>query len=68
MRKKVRLMINTPTKGNDSHRDGFHLRRAAIERGITTMTSLDTLRAFASFQKRSHAQQMELHPLEALRP
>ncbi|PKK39097.1 Carbamoyl-phosphate synthase large chain [Clostridiaceae bacterium JG1575] len=66
--KKVRLMINTPTKGNDSHRDGFHLRRAAIERGITTMTSLDTLRAFASFQKRSHAQQMELHPLEALRP
>jgi carbamoyl-phosphate synthase large subunit len=43
--KQVDLVINTPTKGNDSKRDGFLLRRAAVERNIAVITSLDTLRA-----------------------
>ncbi|MGL4773046.1 MAG: carbamoyl-phosphate synthase large subunit [Clostridium sp.] len=43
--KEVGLVINTPTKGNDSKRDGFIIRRAAVERNIGVITALDTLRA-----------------------
>jgi carbamoyl-phosphate synthase large subunit len=42
---EVDLVINTPTKGNDSKRDGFFIRRAAVERNIGVITALDTLRA-----------------------
>lgn len=42
---EVDLVINTPTRGNDSKRDGFHIRRAAIEKNIEVITSLDTFRA-----------------------
>lgn len=44
---EVDLVVNTPTKGNDSTRDGFHIRRAAIERNIEVITSLDTFKAMA---------------------
>jgi carbamoyl-phosphate synthase large subunit len=44
--KEVDLVVNTPTKGNDSKRDGFHIRRAAIERNIGVLTALDTFKAF----------------------
>ena len=47
---EVDLVVNTPTKGNDSKRDGFHIRRAAIERNISVVTSLDTLRALVKVQ------------------
>ena len=30
--RQVDIVINTPTKGNDSHRDGFIIRRTAIEK------------------------------------
>jgi carbamoyl-phosphate synthase large subunit len=43
--KEVDLVINTPTKGNDSKRDGFLIRRAAIERNIGVITALDTFNA-----------------------
>ncbi|MCT4542278.1 MAG: carbamoyl-phosphate synthase large subunit [Vallitalea sp.] len=36
------LVINTPTKANDSTRDGFRIRRAAIEASVPVLTSLDT--------------------------
>lgn len=49
--KEINLLVNTPTKGNDSKRDGFNMRRAAIERNIDVMTSLDTFRAFLSFER-----------------
>ena len=49
--KEINLLVNTPTKGNDSKRDGFNMRRALIERNIDVMTSLDTFRAFLSFEK-----------------
>lgn len=41
----VDLVINTPTKGNDSKRDGFKIRRAAVESSIGVITSLDTVSA-----------------------
>ncbi|MDW8802189.1 carbamoyl-phosphate synthase large subunit [Clostridium sp. A1-XYC3] len=43
--KEVDLVVNTPTKGNDSKRDGFCIRRAAIERNIGVITALDTFKA-----------------------
>jgi carbamoyl-phosphate synthase large subunit len=41
----VDFVINTPTKGNDSKRDGFRIRRTAIESSIDIYTSLDTFEA-----------------------
>ena len=43
--KEVDLVVNTPTKGNDSKRDGFLIRRAAVERNIGVITALDTFKA-----------------------
>ncbi|MCR4943200.1 MAG: carbamoyl-phosphate synthase large subunit [Clostridium sp.] len=42
---EVDLVVNTPTKANDSKRDGFIMRRAAVERNIGVITALDTFRA-----------------------
>ncbi|TCK92380.1 carbamoyl-phosphate synthase large subunit [Natranaerovirga hydrolytica] len=38
----VDIVINTPTKANDARRDGFMIRRAAIESSVPVLTSLDT--------------------------
>jgi len=38
----IRLIIATPTHGRAPHRDGFRLRRMAVEYGIPCLTSLDT--------------------------
>ena len=43
--KQVDLVVNTPSKANDSKRDGFYIRRAAVERNIGVITALDTFRA-----------------------
>ncbi|MCR4589784.1 MAG: carbamoyl-phosphate synthase large subunit [Lachnospiraceae bacterium] len=39
---KIDLVIDTPTEGYDKHRDGFLIRRVAIETGINVLTALDT--------------------------
>ncbi|MGL4363482.1 MAG: carbamoyl-phosphate synthase large subunit [Cellulosilyticaceae bacterium] len=44
---EIDLLVNTPTKGNDSKRDGFKIRRHAIESSLQIVTSLDTLNAMA---------------------
>ncbi|WP_300278816.1 carbamoyl-phosphate synthase large subunit [Peptacetobacter sp.] len=49
--KQVDMVINTPTKGNDSNRDGFKIRRTAIEFSTEVMTSLDTLKALVDVKK-----------------
>ena len=49
--KQVDMVINTPTKGNDSKRDGFKIRRTAIEFSTEVMTSLDTLKAMVDVKK-----------------
>ncbi len=44
---EVDLVIDTPTQGHgmDKTRDGFLIRRNAIETGVTCLTSLDTAKA-----------------------
>ena len=49
---EVDMVINTPTKGNDSTRDGFKMRRTAIEFQTEIMTSLDTLKAMVAVNRR----------------
>jgi carbamoyl-phosphate synthase large subunit len=41
----VRGVINTPGRDEGTIQDGFLIRRAAVERGIACLTSLDTARA-----------------------
>ncbi len=43
---KAKIIINTPTKGRNSHSDGFKMRRLAVEQGANCFTSLDTVDAF----------------------
>lgn len=42
---KIDLVIDTPTQGRDKSRDGFLIRRTAIETGVNCLTSLDTAKA-----------------------
>ena len=45
---RIDLVIDTPTQGHDKSRDGFLIRRTAIETGVTTLTSLDTAKALVT--------------------
>ena len=45
---KIDLVIDTPTQGNgDKTRDGFLIRRSAIETGVYCITAMDTANALA---------------------
>lgn len=43
---EIKIIINTPTKGNDKRRRGFKLRRKAAEHKIPVFTSIDTAGLF----------------------
>ena len=43
---EIKLLINTITRGKEPERDGFKIRRAAVEHNIPCLTSLDTVKAF----------------------
>jgi len=43
---EIDLVINTITHGKQPQRDGFRIRREAVERGIPCFTSLDTVKAY----------------------
>ncbi len=47
----LRLVLNTPTKGRRADRDGFKLRRMAVEHRIPCITSLDTARVLLQSMK-----------------
>ncbi|MBD2846264.1 carbamoyl-phosphate synthase large subunit [Paenibacillus sp. IB182496] len=42
---QAHFVVNTLTKGKTPERDGFRIRREAVENGAVCMTSLDTVRA-----------------------
>ena len=44
---KIDLVIDTPTQGRDKARDGFLIRRNAIETGVYCITAMDTANALA---------------------
>ena len=45
---EIDLVIDTPTQGRDKNRDGFLIRRNAIETGVNCLTSLDTANALVT--------------------
>ena len=48
---RIKLVVNTPTKGRQPQRDGFKIRRKAVEMSIPCLTSLDTVKAVISCLK-----------------
>jgi carbamoyl-phosphate synthase large subunit len=45
---EIDLVIDTPPQGADRSKDGFVIRRNAIETGVTVLTSLDTAAALVT--------------------
>lgn len=58
----VSLVINTPTKGRESGRDGFKIRRTAVEHGLPCLTSIDTAKALVGALKLNKTEK-ELKPI-----
>ena len=57
---KIDLVIDTPTQGRDKSRDGFLIRRTAIETGVNCITSLDTANALAASLANVESRQLNL--------
>lgn len=57
---QIALILNTPTKGRHADRDGFKIRRMAVEHGIPCLTSLDTARVLLESLKSGD---MDFEPL-----
>ena len=51
---KIDLVIDTPTQGRDKTRDGFLIRRTAIETGVNCITAMDTARALVTSMEQKH--------------
>ena len=58
---KIDLVIDTPTQGRDKTRDGFIIRRTAIETGVYCITAMDTARALVqSLENQAEEQNLEI--------
>ncbi len=58
----LKLIINTPTKGRRSDKDGFKIRRCAVERRIPVVTSLDTAEVLVNSIK-MHTTEADIVPM-----
>ena len=54
---KIDLVIDTPTQGRDKSRDGFLIRRTAIETGVNCITAMDTARALVTSLENAEKQE-----------
>jgi carbamoyl-phosphate synthase large subunit len=62
---RIHLVVNTLTRGRVETRDGFQIRRAAVEIGIPCLTSLDTAQAVLEVMRaRQHGEAVPLVPLQ----
>ncbi|OPX86787.1 MAG: Carbamoyl-phosphate synthase large chain [Pelotomaculum sp. PtaB.Bin104] len=62
---KINLVINTLTRGKAPERDGFQIRRAAVEYGIPCLTSLDTTKAILDvLAEEKYKKDLRLVPLQ----
>jgi carbamoyl-phosphate synthase large subunit len=53
---QISLVVNTPTQGKKPGRDGFRIRRKAVEMAIPCLTTLDTVRALLDITTLKEAQ------------
>jgi carbamoyl-phosphate synthase large subunit len=63
---KIDLVIDTPTQGRDKSRDGFLIRRTAIETGVNCLTSLDTARALVTSLENARTGELTLIDVASL--
>ena len=45
---ELKLVINTPSVGNDVNREGFKIRKKCLETGVNAFTCVDTARVFTT--------------------
>ena len=60
---KLSFIINTPTKGKQSNRDGFKIRRLAVECKVPCFTALDTVQALYDALKNGTKEE-DLEPID----
>ncbi len=63
---KIDLVIDTPTQGRDKSRDGFLIRRTAIETGVNCLTSLDTASALLTSLENGKKEKLNLVDIAAI--
>ena len=57
---KIDLVIDTPPQGADHSRDGFLIRRNAIETGVNVLTAIDTAKALITSLENTDIQKLTL--------
>ena len=57
---KIDLVIDIPSKGVDHSKDGFVIRRNAIETGVNVLTAIDTAKALVASLENTDLNQLEL--------
>ena len=60
---KLSFIINTPTKGKQSNRDGFKIRRLAVECKVPCFTALDTVQALY-YALKNGTKEEDLEPID----
>lgn len=57
---EIDLVIDTPPQGVEHSRDGFLIRRTAIETGVNVLTAMDTAKALATSLENTDIKSLEL--------
>ena len=57
---QIDLIIDTPSQGIERSKDGFVIRRHAVETGVNCLTSLDTAEALVTSLENTDIQKLEL--------
>ncbi len=57
---EIDLIIDTPAQGIEKSKDGFIIRRHAIETGVTVLTSLDTADALLTSLEKANKEHLTL--------
>ncbi len=65
---RIDLIINTPTQGEQPHRDGYKIRRAAVDLKIPYITNLQAAHAAVRAIKRSSEESLPVRTIEEYQP
>lgn len=63
---EIDLIIDTPSQGVERSKDGFVIRRHAVETGVTCLTSLDTANALLTSLESSANRRLSLVDISEL--
>ena len=65
---KIDLVIDTPSQGVEHSKDGFVIRRNAIETGVNVLTSLDTATALVTSLENTDVKKLTLIDIAKVKP